>query len=61
MPGTGVQSGHALDGQHSLTQAGAYCRVAKDKQQEAQELVRNRRMAIVQLQEIIALAKSIRT
>ena len=44
-----------------MVEASVCCRVAKDKQQEAQELVRNRRMAIVQLQEMIALAKSIRT
>ena len=35
------------------------CREAKDQQEEANELVRSRRLAIVQLQEIIALAKSI--
>lgn len=36
------------------------CREAKDHEKEASELVRSRRLAIVQLQEIIALAKSIR-
>ena len=37
-----------------------HCREAKDHLEEANELVRSRRLAIVQLQEIIALAKSIR-
>lgn len=36
------------------------CSEAKDHEKEASELVRSRRLAIVQLQEIIALAKSIR-
>lgn len=36
------------------------CREAKEHQEEANELVRSRRLAIVQLQEVIALAKSIR-
>ena len=36
------------------------CREAKDHEKEASELVRSRRLAIVQLEEIIALAKSIR-
>lgn len=35
-------------------------REAKDQQEEVNELVRSRRLAIVQLQEIIALAKSMR-
>ena len=36
------------------------CSEAKDHQEEANELVRSRRLAIMQLQEIIALAKSIK-
>lgn len=36
------------------------CREARDHEKEASELVRSRRLAIVQLQEIIALAKSLR-
>lgn len=37
-----------------------YCREARGHQQEMEQLLQDRRMAILQLQEIIALAKSMR-
>ena len=36
------------------------CREVQGHQQEADQLLKDRRMAIVQLQEILALAKSMR-
>ena len=37
-----------------------HCREAQGHQQEVDQLLKDRRMAIVQLQEILALAKSMR-
>ncbi|KAL3139728.1 hypothetical protein ABBQ38_004033 [Trebouxia sp. C0009 RCD-2024] len=49
----------ALEAQEEL-ERGVKSGEAKDHQEEANELIRSRRVAIMQLQEIIALAKSIK-
>lgn len=60
-----VQSGLAMFkaivcGWSAAHDQGVTCSEAKDQEKEAKELVLSRRLAIMQLQEIIALAKSIK-